>query len=222
MHEGHRARIVGKLKNPETLYEHELMEILLFNACPRKDVNGIAHNLIDRFGSIEGVLRARVDELVETPGIGTGMAEYLRCLGLCLGRAGGGDSFASVRNTYEFSRFISSRADGVADKIELYFLDMDGRIRRIRQLSAEGGAARAAEKALKAISSHECESLYAAHFTGGAAVPTPYDDEWAAAIAYAGSFGGKRLNDYCIIGGDKSVYSYFVTDRLSNLRFGEQ
>lgn len=36
MHEGHRSRMYEKLKRGDSLYEHELLEILLFNVSAQK------------------------------------------------------------------------------------------------------------------------------------------------------------------------------------------
>ena len=63
MYEGHRRRMYGKLKSGDSLYEHELLEILLFNAFQRKNTNPIAHALLDAFGSIAGVFNAEVEQL---------------------------------------------------------------------------------------------------------------------------------------------------------------
>lgn len=58
---------------------HELLELLLCFAIPRGDVNPIAHQLLNHFGSLSGVLEASADELKSIPGIG----ESASCL-LCL------------------------------------------------------------------------------------------------------------------------------------------
>ena len=57
-------------KNEESLEEHELLEIMLFNAVPRKNTNPAAHELIRAFGSLEGVLRASFEQLRTVNGIG--------------------------------------------------------------------------------------------------------------------------------------------------------
>lgn len=49
---------------------HELVELLLFYAIPRKNTNGIAHELCERFGTIEKMAEASVDELKLVDGIG--------------------------------------------------------------------------------------------------------------------------------------------------------
>lgn len=45
--------------------DHEILEIFLFTAYSRRNTNDISHQLINRFGSLEGVLNAGYDEIVE-------------------------------------------------------------------------------------------------------------------------------------------------------------
>ena len=77
MHEGHRQRLSVKIKNSDALYAHELLEVLLFNACPRRDVNDVAHGLINSFGSITRVLQADISELRKVDGVGESISEYI-------------------------------------------------------------------------------------------------------------------------------------------------
>ena len=71
MHEGHRKRMLERLaQGGENLQEHELLEILLFNAIPRKNTNEIAHNLLNAFGNIDGVFGAEFSQLSEIEGVG--------------------------------------------------------------------------------------------------------------------------------------------------------
>ena len=71
-HTGHRQRVRREfLENgfSETTPPHKILEMLLFYSIPRKDTNEIAHDLIDTFGSIEGVLDAPNDQLLKIKGI---------------------------------------------------------------------------------------------------------------------------------------------------------
>ena len=70
MHEGHRKRMYEKLKNGDGLYDHEILEILLFNAIPRKNTNPVAHELIKTFGSLSGVFAAEPERLMTVDGVG--------------------------------------------------------------------------------------------------------------------------------------------------------
>lgn len=80
IHAGHRERLKNKFLRfgAEALEEHELLELLLFYAIPQKDTNPIAHNLINRFGSVAGVLKAEPKELTEVSGIGMHAATLLK------------------------------------------------------------------------------------------------------------------------------------------------
>ena len=70
MHEDHRKRLRAKLALDENaINEYEALELLLFNALPRVNTNGIAHRLINEFGSIEGVLSAPIESLKQIEGI---------------------------------------------------------------------------------------------------------------------------------------------------------
>lgn len=72
VHTGHRKRLRRKLLNfgGESLEMHELLELLLFSAIPRKNTNETAHNLLEKFGSFSAVLEASYQELVSVEGIG--------------------------------------------------------------------------------------------------------------------------------------------------------
>lgn len=80
MHEGHRKRRKEWVSEYgfDNLQAHELLEIMLYYAIPRIDTNEIAHNLIDRFGSLSAVIEAPQKELCEVKGIGFSAALYLK------------------------------------------------------------------------------------------------------------------------------------------------
>ncbi len=61
----------------EAMQSHELLELLLFHAIPHINTNPIAHALIDRFGSLEGVFAATREELCSVAGIGEKTADLL-------------------------------------------------------------------------------------------------------------------------------------------------
>lgn len=56
VHQGHRARQRKKLleNGPRAFADHELLEMLLYYAIPRRDTNELAHRLLERFGSLQG------------------------------------------------------------------------------------------------------------------------------------------------------------------------
>lgn len=79
MHEGHRERMYDKfLKDKSLLSEHELLELLLFYSIAQKNVNPLAHELIDRFGSLQNVLSADKNALMSVNGVGLKTATFLK------------------------------------------------------------------------------------------------------------------------------------------------
>ncbi len=75
VHAGHRQRLINKfLTSPEQCYDHEILEILLFYAIPRKDTNALAHSLIQKFGGLKNVLNANATQLKTVSGVGDKVA----------------------------------------------------------------------------------------------------------------------------------------------------
>ena len=73
---GHRARLRRKFGKggEQALLEHEMLELLLTFAIPRRDTKPLAWALIKKFGSLNGVLDASEQELSEVEGIGANSA----------------------------------------------------------------------------------------------------------------------------------------------------
>lgn len=72
MHEGHRKRLKERfLKEGLAHFQpHEVLELLLFYALPRKDTNALSHRLLETFGSLQNVLEADISQLKKIEGMG--------------------------------------------------------------------------------------------------------------------------------------------------------
>ncbi|MBQ3940403.1 MAG: RadC family protein [Oscillospiraceae bacterium] len=70
-HDGHRSRMRERFlkSNLYSFQPHEMLEMLLFHAIPRSDTNPVGHALLDRFGSLHGVLSAEPTALRSVPGM---------------------------------------------------------------------------------------------------------------------------------------------------------
>ena len=74
LHEGHRDKLRNRFihdKGFENFEDHQILELLLFYALPRMDTNPLAHELLEQFGSLKGVLEARPEQLMQVKGIGS-------------------------------------------------------------------------------------------------------------------------------------------------------
>jgi DNA repair protein RadC len=85
---GHRARLRKRLLEGGTdaLADHELIEYLLMLARPRIDTKPIARSLVQRFGSLAGVLMADPRTLALHPEMGESSAAALRIVALAARR----------------------------------------------------------------------------------------------------------------------------------------
>ncbi len=71
---GHRQRLKQRFLEGRSLADYELMELLLAQAIPRRDVKPLAKELIEKFGSFAGVLNASKQDLLSIKGVGESAA----------------------------------------------------------------------------------------------------------------------------------------------------
>ncbi|MGN1372977.1 MAG: helix-hairpin-helix domain-containing protein [Candidatus Coproplasma sp.] len=214
MGEGHRKRTVTRVVNTPNVYVHDLMEVLLFRSCPRKDMFDVATNLLAAFGTIDGVLNASVEELTGVEGVGRNVAEYIRVLGLGLSRVHGVRSFGLVRSTAEFCRMVTSQnKQGEADLLEIYAVDVDGRVRMILPFAPEernkGGI-------LKRLLSVKAYGAFVLRCNGGI-TDSDKELELAKTVHGACTSASVRMYDYCI-STLEGFYSSFVHGTISGDR----
>ena len=87
VHAGHRARMRERFMKEglSGFSEHEVLEFLLMFAIPQRDVNPLAHRLIDRFGSLSAVLESSPAELTRVDGVGENAAALLSLMPQLMG-----------------------------------------------------------------------------------------------------------------------------------------
>lgn len=79
-HEGHRQRMKNRfLKHGlESFDDHQVLEVLLFYAVPKKDTNELAHTLLNKYGSLDKVFEAEYDDLIQIKGVGENIASLIK------------------------------------------------------------------------------------------------------------------------------------------------
>ena len=78
--EQHRARMRHRLLSggPEALADHELLEMALFLALPRRDTKPVAYRLLARFGSFANTIAAPPGQIAAVEGMGEASAAALK------------------------------------------------------------------------------------------------------------------------------------------------
>ena len=79
-HAGHRHRMRQRFieNGLNGFADHEVLELVLFYAIPQRNVNPLAHRLMERFGSLQAVLDAPLVELCRVEGVGECAAALLQ------------------------------------------------------------------------------------------------------------------------------------------------
>lgn len=216
-HHGHRARLDLKAREAglEFLPAHEQLEKLLFVAVPRGNTNETAHLLLRRFGSIYGVLTAEVQELMQVPGVGRRVAEYLHDLPAVLGiversALAAETAGAPILDTPEkLGAFAVSLFRGaVVEKFYLISLNARNRVIRFDKIS-EGTIDETAvytRKVAKTALLNEAYAVVLAHnHPSGQKQPSYADLERTRAIARALEASEIILRDHIIVAGSEWI-----------------
>jgi DNA repair protein RadC len=85
----HRARLRQRFDEagPDALADYEVLELFLFRTIPRQDTKPLAKALLQRFGTLAGVLGAPVQRIAEVPGAGPAVAQDLKTVQAMLERS---------------------------------------------------------------------------------------------------------------------------------------
>lgn len=139
-HDGHRQRLIEKLYNSQ-LEDHEVLEVLLFNAMPRRNTSDIAHALLGEFGSILSLFAATKAELKKVPGVGDSVAAYLYCLGEIFNRYFVDRHILSLPEHYSpegFAKVLTENyREARVEMFDVYFLDGDAKVLDYRRYSSQ-------------------------------------------------------------------------------------
>lgn len=133
IHDGHRKRIREQFMEEgfsENTPPHKVLELLLFYSIPRRDTNELAHKLIERFGSVAGVLDAPEEQLLKIEGISENTVCLLKLI-MPVARSYINDKEKTGRQIYT----LGNAADYLFNKFmgltveTVYLLCLDNRLR---------------------------------------------------------------------------------------------
>ncbi|MFP4313669.1 MAG: RadC family protein [Alphaproteobacteria bacterium] len=86
---GHRDRLRERFVEggEKALQNYELIELILFNFIPRKDVKPLAKKMLEHFGSLPAIMSASIEELQQIEGISKNCAIGLKAISAFSSRA---------------------------------------------------------------------------------------------------------------------------------------
>ena len=220
MHEGHRQRMREQLKNSgmDSLSDVQVLEVLLYYAISRADTNILAHRLLERFGSLSGVLEAPVEELKKVEGVGESAANLIHLMFQIerrhlMDRA---DSIKILNTTGKCGKYLVPRFHGEKEEV-VYLLCLDAKCAVLDCVPVHRGGVNVADisvrKIVKAALDVGATSVVLAHnHPSGLALPSPEDVQTTRRVRSALEAVGVALADHIVVADDDFVS--FMDDGL--------
>lgn len=214
-HEGHRKRLRERFAAAglEAFAPHEVLELLLTYAIPRRDTKPIAYALMTKFGSLHAVLQAPVRELMQVDGVGENAATLLSMM-MPLFRAyhkSAEEDQPELKNLQQCLTYCRGLFSGERYE-KLYVVCLDGRMRRINTVLVSSGDVNEvpvfARQVLSVASSCNASGMIIAHnHPSGTAAPSMEDVEMTQALSQILSGISVVLYDHIIVS-PTDVYSF--------------
>jgi DNA repair protein RadC len=213
IHEGHRERMKKRFAEHglENFDDHNVLELLLFYALPRGDVNPVAHALMERFGTLAAVFDAPADELCKVPGVGENTATYIKLIPQAgrrylMSRSRFDDILDSTKKAGEYllPLFFAERDEVV------YTICLDAKCKVLSCRLLFRGSVNSASVSIRKIVENAllCNStsvIIAHNHTSGIALPSPEDQDTTRRIDAALKAVDIVLADHIIVADDDFI-----------------
>lgn len=218
--EGHRLRMRQRLlkAGPDALADHEMLEMILFIALPRRDTKPIARELLTRFRTFGGVIGAPTAELMTVEGLGEAGAAAIKLVQAAALRTMRQELAAQpVLSTWDRLTDYLTAAMG-HERIEQFrVLFLDGRNKLIADEVQGRGTINHApayprEVVRRCLELHASAVILAHNHPSGEPTPSREDVALTAEIARAASVMGIALHDHIIVG--KGKWLSFRAEKL--------
>ena len=225
VHAGHRKRLKERFLRDglSSFTERETLEMLLMYAIPQKDVSPLAGSLLERFGSLAGVLDAEGRALTECEGVGEHAALLLQLMPQLFGRyeqsrLGERPALTDPASTVRYAKTLFAGAQ--EERVFLICLDLSGRVLRaalLRWGTLDEVALYPREVVEQALQAHAHAVILAHNHPGGTPYPSSADVETTHRVVDALGIVGIRALDHVIISGG-AAYSMASGGLIENGR----
>lgn len=220
-HAGHRRRMIEKLKT-DSLLEHELLEVLLFNALPRRNTNDLAHKLLGEFGSVKEILSAPIEQLTKVEGVGESVAAYLVCVGKLMSEYASEfcDPRLRVTDRSRFWRFLKKEYAKLAVEVfDVYLVDRDGCVfykHRFTENSADAVQIEPTSFSKLLVDFSPSGVVCVHNHPSGEAMPSQADEAATQKMQMLCGINNVLFCDH-IIYAAAGIYSYYLSGKLEEI-----
>ena len=213
VHDGHRERMKERFRKTglDGFEDHEAVEVLLYFALPRGDVNPIAHELITHFGSFDAVLDAPAEELSKVSGIGQNAATLINLVGELNRRYGISRTRKEVvlNSSGKAGEYLAPYFRGLRDEA-VYLVCLDSKLKVTNCKEMFRGVVNSANVYVRklvefALSNNAVNVILAHNHISGTAQPSSEDIETTNRVKTAMKSVEINLADHIIVTGDDFI-----------------
>ena len=210
---GHRARLRDRLLKggAEALADYEVLEYLLFAAIKQGDTKPLAKALIERFGSLSGVLNAEPGALQQVKGVGITSAAALKSVALAARRMARSEvSQKPVLGSWQalLDYLTIDMAHLTIERVRVLYLNTQNRLildHHVGDGSVDEAAIHPREVIRRGLDIGATALILVHNHPSGNPQPSRADIQITTRIAEAGRLLGITVHDHVIIGRDGHV-----------------
>lgn len=226
VHAGHRQRLRNRFvqNGLDSFEDHNALELFLFYAIPNRDVNDLAHKLINEFGSLSAVFDARYEDLCKVKGISEYSASLIKLLPAMARRYEQGKLSANdtVFNSPEkIAEYMSGIYFGV-NREELYIICLDSACRLLKCIKIGSGEIDKVSVSYRNIaeqvfSTNAVNVIVVHNHVSGIVAPSAQDLVFTSSLVSAMKGVGIRISDHIIMGNGKEHFSMRYSRKWGNI-----
>lgn len=226
VHAGHRQRLRNRFiqNGLDSFEDHNALELFLFYAIPNRDVNDLAHNLINEFGSLSAVFDARFDDLCKVKGISEYSASLIKLLPAMAGRYEQGKLSAN-ETVFDSPEKIAEYMSGIyfgVNREELYIICLDSACRFLKCIKLGSGEIDKVSVSYRNIaeqvfSTNAANVIVVHNHVSGIVAPSAQDLVFTSSLISAMKGVGIRISDHIIMGNGKEHFSMRQSKKWGNM-----
>ena len=210
---GHRARLRERLLTggAEALADYEVLEYLLFGALARGDTKPLAKALLDRFGSLAGVLNAEPGALQDVKGISEASVGALKITALAARRMARSEVRQQpVLGSWQalLDYLAIDMAHLTHERVRVLYLDTRNRLvldHHVGDGTVDEAAIHPREVIKRGLEIGASALILVHNHPSGNPEPSRADIQITARIAEAGRLLGITVHDHVIVGREGHV-----------------
>lgn len=227
VHSGHRKRVKLNVRQNgfSQLEDHRLLELLLFYSIPQADTNGIAHNLLSEFGSLEEVFNQTCSVLERVGGVGENSAIMICAMQEAYKRISKSKLKKKpvYKNTSDYVQLASEYlADAENERLVVFCFDSAKRLKKAVTV-AEGNRISTSfdvRTVIRAVMDSNAEFVVLAHNHPTEMVePSGSDIDTTRSLCVTLRKIGVFVADHIIVGKEEKSFSMYSEPKLRQMFF---